>query len=63
MGDVWERLEIDRSAGIAFAATNERMIASRQVLFGRIVMSLSKLGLLTPGVHQHLRDMALLPTR
>jgi Long-chain fatty aldehyde decarbonylase len=63
LGEVWDRLEIDRSAGTAFAATNERMIASRQVLFGRIVMSLSKLGLLTPGVRRHLNDMALLPKR
>ncbi|EHR61675.1 ferritin-like domain-containing protein [Saccharomonospora cyanea] len=58
--DVWERLGIDTSAGVEFAATNELMVAYRQAIFARVVTSLGRIGLMTPKVHEGLSKLDLL---
>lgn len=58
--DVWERLEVDSSAGMEFAATNDLMVAYRQAIFARVVTALGRIGLMTPKVHDGLAKLDLL---
>jgi P-aminobenzoate N-oxygenase AurF len=61
--DVWERLEVDRAAGVAYATSDELMIRYRQTIFGRIVPALERVGLLTPRVRDELHLLDLLRRR
>jgi hypothetical protein len=58
--DVWERLDVDRAAGVEFAATNPLMIAYRQAVFAKIVPALGRLGLMTPRVRDGFAGLDLL---
>jgi hypothetical protein len=58
--DVWERLGVDREAGMAFAATNEMMVAYRRAVFAKVVSTLTRIGLLTPRVRDGLERLDLL---
>ncbi|MCX5064939.1 ferritin-like domain-containing protein [Micromonospora lupini] len=58
--DVWDRIEVDRSEGVDFAAHNELMIKYRQAIFARVVTALSNIGLLTPRVREGLERLDLI---
>ncbi|MEU0383198.1 ferritin-like domain-containing protein [Streptomyces chartreusis] len=58
--EVWDRLEVDTAAGTAFAAEDPLMLQFRRLLFAKVVSSLQRLGLCTPGVRDHLDQLALL---
>lgn len=60
LGDLWERLAVDRSAGLAYAATDPAMVMYRQTVFARVVSSLVHIGLMSPHVRQGLADLDLL---
>jgi Long-chain fatty aldehyde decarbonylase len=59
LADVWERLGIDVSAGTAYAASDPSMLQFRRLLFAKVVSSVSRLGLMTPGLRQHLQELRL----
>jgi len=58
--EIWDRLEVDRREGMAFAGTNDVMVAYRQAVFGRVVVALSRLGLLSGRVRRGLDQLGLL---
>lgn len=58
--DIWERLDVPRSAGIAFAARHELMVRYRQLVFARVVVALRDIGLLTDRVRAGLARLDLL---
>lgn len=60
LDDVWERLEVDRAQGVAFAADNDLMIAYRRTIFSRLVTALARIGLLTERVTTGLAKLDLL---
>ncbi|MCA1268680.1 ferritin-like domain-containing protein [Streptomyces rubiginosohelvolus] len=60
LGEVWARLDVDVEAGTNFALQDPKMIDFRRLMFTKIVTSLAKVGLLTPGVRAHLEDLELL---
>lgn len=55
--DLWERLEVPRAQGVAFASTDPMMVGYRQTIFARVTMALREIGLLTPTVLQGLRAL------
>jgi P-aminobenzoate N-oxygenase AurF len=57
--DVWERLEVPRHDGTAFAATDELMVRYRQAVFAKVVMSLRDIGLLSDPVRRGLAALDL----
>ncbi|QMU73538.1 ferritin-like domain-containing protein [Streptacidiphilus sp. P02-A3a] len=58
--EIWDRMGIDLAAGTAFAAEDPLMRQFRRLLFSKVVSSLGRLGLLTPGVRAHLDQLSLL---
>jgi hypothetical protein len=58
--DVWERLEVDRTAGAEFAARDPLMIAYRQVIFAKVISCIARLGLATSRVLDGLGKLDLL---
>lgn len=58
--DVWERLDVDRAAGVDFAAHDELMVTYRRAIFSRVVVALSQIGLLTERVRDGLAKLDLL---
>jgi rubrerythrin len=58
--DVWARLGIRRSDGIAFASTDAMMLAHRQAVFARVASNLSRVGLLTPSIRAEMEKLGLL---
>jgi para-aminobenzoate N-oxygenase AurF len=60
--EIWERLEMDVREGANYALRDQKMIAFRRLMFTKIVISLAKVGLLTPGVRAHLEQLHLLGT-
>ncbi|MEU0005706.1 ferritin-like domain-containing protein [Streptomyces sp. NPDC006314] len=60
LADIWERLDVDRSAGLAYAATDPAMVLYRQTVFARVVSSLVHIGLMSERVRQGLADLDLL---
>jgi hypothetical protein len=58
--EVWERLGVDRTAGVTYALTNPVMRDFRRLLFAKIVSILAKLGMLTPGIRRHLEELSLM---
>lgn len=58
--DVWERMGVDRGAGVEFAAGDELMVAYRRAIFARVVSSLSRIGLMTATVQDGLDKLGLL---
>lgn len=58
--DVWERLEVDRAEGAAFASQDPMMIKYRQAIFSKVVTSLGHIGLMTPRVRDGLDKLGLL---
>jgi hypothetical protein len=58
--DIWERLDVDRAAGTAFAATDELMVMYRQAIFSRVGVALNRIGLLTARVRTGLEQLGLL---
>jgi hypothetical protein len=58
--DVWERLGVARDEGMAFAATDELMVAYRQAIFSRVGVALDRIGLLTERVRTGLAGLDLL---
>jgi hypothetical protein len=61
--EVWERLGVDRRAGVDYATANPVMVEFRRLMFTRIVATLGRLGLLTEGVREHLADLSLMRAR
>jgi hypothetical protein len=62
LAEVWERLEVDAREGANYALRDQKMIDFRRLMFTKIVTSLAKIGLLTPGVRAHLEQLELLRT-
>ncbi|MFF3152233.1 ferritin-like domain-containing protein [Streptomyces sp. NPDC057910] len=60
LGDLWERLEVDRTAGVQYAATDRAMVAYRRTVFTRVVSALDHIDLLTGRVRQGLERLDLL---
>jgi hypothetical protein len=61
--DVWERLDVPRADGVAYAATDQLMTKYRQTIFTKVVSALRGIGLLTERVRTGLGDLGLLPYR
>lgn len=57
--EIWRRLEVNAADGAAYALRDQRMIDFRRLMFTKIITSLAKVGLLTPGVHAHLAQLQL----
>lgn len=60
--DIWERVGVDRAAGVAFAEQNEMMVAYRRAVFAKSASSLVRIGLMTNRVADGLRALGLLET-
>ena len=58
--DVWDRLDVDRAEGVAFAAHDELMVTYRRAIFSRVVVALGQIGLLTDWVRDGLAKLDLL---
>lgn len=58
--DVWARLDIPRSDGVAFASTDAIMLEHRQSVFARVASNLSRVRLLTPRVRSEMERLNLL---
>lgn len=58
--DIWERLEISREDGRAYASHDVLMVKYRQAIFAKIVRSLDQIGLLTGRVRDGLARLDLL---
>lgn len=58
--DVWERLEVDRSQGVDFAAHDDLMVKYRQAIFSRVIVALDQIGLMTDRVRDGLAGLDLL---
>jgi P-aminobenzoate N-oxygenase AurF len=59
LADVWERVGITRTEGIAFAATDETMLTYRQAVFSRAAGSLTRIGLMSDRLARGLADLGL----
>jgi rubrerythrin len=60
LGEIWERLGVDRAEGVEFARRDHLMIAYRRALFSRVVASLKRIGLLTDRVRAGFTGLDLL---
>ncbi|MFI0351069.1 ferritin-like domain-containing protein [Actinomadura sp. 9N407] len=60
--EIWRRLDVDVRDGAEYALRDPKMIDFRRLMFTKIVTSLAKVGLLTPGVRAHLEQLQLLRT-
>jgi hypothetical protein len=60
--EIWQRLDVDVREGANFALRDQKMIDFRRLMFTKIITSLAKVGLLTPGVRAHLEQLQLLRT-
>jgi hypothetical protein len=58
--EVWERMEVDASAGVRYALDDPSMVDFRRVMFQKIVSCLRKLGLLSSEVREHLQQLSLM---
>nr|BFE59179.1 ferritin-like domain-containing protein [Dactylosporangium thailandense] len=58
--DIWERLDVDRAEGMAYAAADPLMVAYRQAIFTKVVSALGKIGLLTTRVRDGLAALDLI---
>ena len=58
--DVWDRLDVNRAEGVAYAATDPLMVTYRQAIFAKIVTALGHIGLMTPRVRDGLEKLDLL---
>lgn len=62
LAEVWQRLDVDVRAGANYALRDHKMVEFRRLMFMKIAASLAKVGLLTPGVREHLEQLQLLRT-
>jgi para-aminobenzoate N-oxygenase AurF len=62
LAEIWQRLDVDVQEGTNYALRDQKMIDFRRLMFTKIVTSLAKVGLLTPGVRAHLEQLGLLRT-
>ncbi|MFV2101575.1 ferritin-like domain-containing protein [Micromonospora sp. LOL_024] len=60
LDDIWQRLEVDRADGVAFATNHDLMIKYRQAVFSRVAVALSQIGLMTDNVRTGLDKLGLL---
>ncbi|NYT95660.1 ferritin-like domain-containing protein [Salinispora sp. H7-4] len=60
LGDIWQRLEVDRAEGVSFAASHDLMIMYRQAVFSRVAAALGQIGLMTHRVRVGLDKLGLL---
>jgi rubrerythrin len=60
LGEIWERLGVDRAEGMEFARYDSLMIGYRRALFSRVVSSLAHVGLLTERVRTGFAGLDLL---
>jgi hypothetical protein len=60
LDDIWERLEVDRAEGVAFATNHDLMIKYRQAVFSRVAVALGQIGLMTEPVRTGLDKLGLL---
>ena len=60
LAQVWERLDVDRAEGVAFASRDPLMVAYRQAIFARVVSAIASIGLLTPRVRSGLASLDLI---
>jgi hypothetical protein len=61
--EVWERLDVPRADGMAYAADDQLMVKYRQTIFTKVVSALRGIGLMTERVRGGLSDLGLLPYR
>ncbi len=60
LGEVWDRLGVDRAAGIEYAENDSLMIIYRRAIFSRVVSSISRIGLMSERVRDGLDTLDLL---
>jgi hypothetical protein len=60
MAEIWERLGVPARDGAKFARSNPMMRAYRQAIFGRVVHTLARIGLITPRVRAGMGRLGLL---
>lgn len=58
--DIWDRLDVPKDAGIAYAATDPLMTAYRHTIFAKIVSALTQIGLMTDRVRDGLVSLELI---
>jgi hypothetical protein len=59
MEEVWERFDADLPAAVNYTLHDPYMIEHRRLIFTRVISSLSKIGMFTPGVRAHFEDLQL----
>ncbi|MYT29243.1 MULTISPECIES: ferritin-like domain-containing protein [unclassified Streptomyces] len=59
LGEVWERMEVDRAEGTAHAAVDPLMVSYRRTLFTAVLSALRRIGLFTPYVRGKLALLGL----
>lgn len=59
LDEVWERMDIDVAAGVAYTQHDPQMVAFQRLMFAKVVSGLAKVGMLTPGVREHLEQLSL----
>ncbi len=59
LGDVWERLDVDVDAGVAYAEHDEMMMLYRKAIFSRVIVAVDRIGLLTDRVRDGLDKLGL----
>lgn len=60
MEEIWERFDADLPAAISYTLNDPHMVEHRRLVFTKIVSSLSKIGMFTPGVRAHFEDLQLI---
>jgi len=58
--DIWQRLDVPRADGVAFAAGNTLMVAYRQTIFSRVARALVQIDLMSATVRDGLDRLELL---
>ncbi|MBQ1026054.1 ferritin-like domain-containing protein [Micromonospora sp. C95] len=58
--EIWDRMDLDVEAGIAYTQQDEVMLSFRRLMFTKIIANLDKLSLLTPRVRRHLQQLSLM---
>ncbi len=58
--EVWERVGIPIDVGVEYALTDPAFRDFRRLMFSKVLGNINKLGLLTDGLREHLRELALM---
>lgn len=63
LGEVWDRLGIDQSAGVAFATGNALMVQYRQTICAKLVSTLVHIGLMSHRLRERFVELGLTARR